>query len=122
MTWVGNVADHVTDTLANTSDNVGDISVNAADHCPDQGPCDEPAIPPDRRGQPRPRRRAHSPAGRLGQHIRCPASYLVERQAEEEESASLLVNAKHVCIWSEGEDERVIDRPGERESTQVCRR
>ena len=36
MTWVGNVADHVTDTLANTSDNVGDISVNAADHCPDQ--------------------------------------------------------------------------------------
>jgi hypothetical protein len=40
LTWVGNVADHVadhvTDTLANTSGNVGDISVNAADHCPDQ--------------------------------------------------------------------------------------
>jgi len=36
LTWVGNVADHVADTLANTSNNVGDISVNAADHCPDQ--------------------------------------------------------------------------------------
>ena len=35
MTWVGNVADHVTDTVANTSNNVGNVSVNVAYHCPD---------------------------------------------------------------------------------------